>query len=73
MGMTPVTDQFKSRLKEDLENLLDEAVVLDESPPMTEYQLLLLAQRIGSDTSSMRGANLLIENDTTRLLRELLY
>lgn len=37
------------------------------------YTLVLLSGSIGCDTSSVKGFQLLTDNDTTRLLRELLH
>lgn len=37
------------------------------------YTLVLISASIGCDTSAVKGFQLLNDNDTTRLLRELLY
>lgn len=64
-------------VKESLCDLVNETQIDKEALPLplpdTRYDLLMMGERIGADTSAIKGFHLLADNDTTRLLRELIY
>lgn len=70
-------DKRISRARQFIRELVDEEndSVEEENPSQQNdlYELLLFSECHGQDLSSQRGFNLMADNDTTRLLRELLY